>query len=152
MSLEQNDKKIKSSSGPEAKAALLNKNRGFKAILTDLIFASALSLLIVLLILLIWQLVLLNNSYNLSNRSIAIEKSQRVGEISQDLSPTYPITDKTYSKNFYIAASKNGTKYYYQNCTGLGRIKPENLTFFASERQAEGVGYTLAKNCQKPQK
>ena len=122
MSLEQNDKKIK-----------------YLAVL-----ASG------LLIWLIWQLVLLNNSYNLSNRPIVIERSQRVGEISQESPTTHPATPKTYSKNFYIAASKTGTKYYYQNCAGLGRIKPENLTFFTSERQAEGAGYTIAKNCQKP--
>jgi len=108
------------------------------------------ALAISLFVLLVWQLVLLNNSYNLSNWPIVIEKSQRVGEISQDLLTTHPDTTKNYPKFFYIAASKTGTKYYYQNCVGLGRIKPENLTFFTSERQAEGVGYTLAKNCKKP--
>ena len=122
MSLEQNDKKIKYLAG----------------------------LALILLAWLVWQLVLLNNSYNLSNRPIIIEKSQRVGEISLESPPNHPAETKTLPKNFYIAASKTGTKYYYQNCAGLGRIKPENLTFFTSERQAEGIGYTLAKNCQKP--
>ena len=122
MSLEQNDKKIKYLALPA----------------------------IGLFVWLVWQLVFLNNSYNLTNRSIVIEKSQRVGEISQESPTTHPSEAKTYPKNFYIAASKTGTKYYYQNCAGLGRIKPQNLTFFTSESQAERAGYVLAKNCQKP--
>ncbi len=122
MSLEQNDKKIKYLALPA----------------------------IGLFVWLVWQLVFLNNSYNLTNRSIVIEKSQRVGEISQDSTTAHPTGVKTYPKNFYIAASKTGTKYYYQNCAGLGRIKPQNLTFFTSESQAERAGYALAKNCQKP--
>ena len=142
MSLEQNAKKIKP--WPE-----LNSEKDLRPLY--LVFG-LIGLMSGLFIWLIWQLVLLNNSYNLSNRPILIEKSQRVGEISQETTATHFTTAKTYPKNFYIAASKTGTKYYYQNCAGLNRIKSENLTFFTSERQAEGAGYTLAKNCQKPQK
>jgi hypothetical protein len=140
MSLEQNAKKIKPQ--PE-----LNPE---KDLMPFYLFFGLMGLISSLFIWLIWQLVFLNNSYNLSNRPIVIEKSQRVGEISQEPQAAHPSETKNYPKNFYIAASKTGTKYYYQNCAGLGRIKPENLTFFASERQAEGAGYTLARNCQKP--
>lgn len=140
MSLEQNDKKIK----PQPETSSLKESRS-----SYLVFGPV-GVMLGLFVWLIWQLVLLNNLYNLFNRPILIQKSQRVGEIGQVSPATHPTIAKTYPKNFYIAASKSGTKYYYQNCAGLGRIKPENLTFFTSERQAEGVGYTLAKNCQKP--
>ena len=142
MSLEQNAKKIKPQPEPDPEKDLVPPYFVFGLI----------GLMSGLFVWLIWQLVLLNNSYNLSNRPILIEKSQRVGEISQESPATHPAPTKTSPKNFYIAASKTGTKYYYQNCSGLNRIKSENLTFFASEGQAEGAGYTLAKNCQKPQK
>lgn len=48
-----------------------------------------------------------------------------------------------------IAASKNGTKYYYLHCSGLGRIKDENRVYFANFGEAEQAGYELAKNCEK---
>jgi len=121
MSLKQNDKKIKVLS--------------LLALLTVLVLGAGL----------IYQLMSINNRYNLSNILIGIETSQRVGEIRVDKGKDSP-------KDFYIAASKSGTKYYYKNCSGLGRIKPENLTFFNSESLAERAGYGLAKNCKKPLK
>jgi hypothetical protein len=48
-----------------------------------------------------------------------------------------------------IVASKNGTKYYYQGCSGLNRIKQENRVYFSDFRVAEEAGYELAKNCEK---
>ncbi len=52
-------------------------------------------------------------------------------------------------KNFHIAASKGGSKYYYSHCSGLSRIKSENLVYFVTELEAETAGYELAKNCKK---
>lgn len=49
-----------------------------------------------------------------------------------------------------VIASKLGTKYYYPNCSGLGRIKPENWVIFPSKTAAEEAGLELAKNCKKP--
>lgn len=96
-----------------------------------------------LLVLGVGQIIIIDKAYNSSLVSISIERSQKIGQTIN-----YP-AEKT-QESFYIAASKSGTKYYYRNCAGLGRIKPENLTFFGSESQAEGAGYSLAKNCQKP--
>ncbi len=45
-----------------------------------------------------------------------------------------------------FAGSKNGTKYYTPGCSGLDRIKPENLIWFESEEDATLQGYTPA-NC-----
>ncbi|MBX4216090.1 hypothetical protein KW797_04020 [Candidatus Parcubacteria bacterium] len=46
-----------------------------------------------------------------------------------------------------VYASKNGTKYYFQGCSGLDRIKKENLISFKSEEEAKRAGLTLASGC-----
>lgn len=48
-----------------------------------------------------------------------------------------------------VHASKNGTKYHYPYCPGAKQIKEENKITFASAREAEASGYTLAGNCAK---
>lgn len=50
--------------------------------------------------------------------------------------------------NGSIVVSKNGTKYYTPGCSGIKRIKPENIISFASPQEAEKAGYTKAKNCK----
>ncbi|MEK7661912.1 MAG: hypothetical protein AAB355_00200 [Patescibacteria group bacterium] len=46
-----------------------------------------------------------------------------------------------------VLASKGGSKYYFPWCGGVSRIKKENLVSFATPREAEQSGYTLAANC-----
>jgi hypothetical protein len=48
----------------------------------------------------------------------------------------------------HVVASKNGTRYYYPWCGGVGRIKPENLVSFPSPEAAELAGLTLASGCK----
>jgi hypothetical protein len=43
-----------------------------------------------------------------------------------------------------FAGSKNGTKYYAPGCTGLNRIKPENIIWFQNAEDATLQGYTPA--------
>lgn len=38
--------------------------------------------------------------------------------------------------------SKNGTKYYRENCAAVKRIKPENYIWFRNSEEAELQGYT----------
>lgn len=47
-----------------------------------------------------------------------------------------------------IVASKNGTKYYFIWCGGVGRINEENKVYFSTEAEAKESGYELAVNCQ----
>jgi hypothetical protein len=47
-----------------------------------------------------------------------------------------------------VAASKNGTKYYFPNCSGLKRVKAENLIWFESEAKAQAAGLSLASGCR----
>ncbi|USN87887.1 MAG: hypothetical protein H6779_00385 [Candidatus Nomurabacteria bacterium] len=46
-----------------------------------------------------------------------------------------------------IVASKNGTRYYLSTCSGVKRIKPENIVTFSTKAAAEAAGYTKAANC-----
>jgi hypothetical protein len=98
-----------------------------------------LSCLLIIFLIQFYLLVEKNSIYNLD---IIFSKSERVGDIN--------LKKVGIHENFYIAASKSGTKYYYVNCAGLSRIKPENLVYFGSEVEAEAKGYSLAQNCKKP--
>lgn len=60
--------------------------------------------------------------------------------------------DTKFSKDLQkgeVLASKNGTKYYFPGCSGVSRIKPENIVYFGSEKDALAKGLVLAKNCVK---
>lgn len=47
-----------------------------------------------------------------------------------------------------IVASKNGTKYYFNWCSGINRIKEENRIYFESEEKAREEGYEIASGCK----
>ena len=47
-----------------------------------------------------------------------------------------------------VVASSHGKRYYYPSCSGAGRISAANLITFASPREAEAAGYTLANSCR----
>ncbi len=55
---------------------------------------------------------------------------------------------ETSSKGASVIASKNGTKYYYENCKGASRISAANRMTFASAKEAERAGYALASGCR----
>ena len=44
-------------------------------------------------------------------------------------------------------ASRNGSKYYYNWCSGVNRIKKANKIWFKSELEAIELGYEPSKNC-----
>lgn len=47
-----------------------------------------------------------------------------------------------------VAASRNGTRYYYPWCGGINRIKEANKIWFESEKEAEAAGYSIASGCE----
>lgn len=49
------------------------------------------------------------------------------------------------TKTGNFLGSKNGTKYYTPNCSGVSRINPENIIWFTSEEDARLQGYSPAK-------
>jgi hypothetical protein len=53
---------------------------------------------------------------------------------------------KPASSGGKIMASKNGTKYYFDSCSEVKRIKPENLVYFSTEADAKANGYD-ASSC-----
>jgi hypothetical protein len=46
-----------------------------------------------------------------------------------------------------LVAAKGGTKYYFPWCSGVSRIKEENMVWFDSYEQAQMAGYSAAANC-----
>lgn len=57
---------------------------------------------------------------------------------------TMPKEAVSEGKQGMFAGSKNGTKYYTPGCTGLDRIKPENIIWFTDAQDATLQGYTAA--------
>lgn len=47
-----------------------------------------------------------------------------------------------------VVASQSGTRYYFPDCPGAGRISEANKVWFVSAAAAEAAGYTLAANCR----
>ncbi len=50
--------------------------------------------------------------------------------------------------NNQLVGSKNGKKYYYTWCSGVGKISPSNLIYFSSKEEAEARGYTPSATCK----
>lgn len=67
------------------------------------------------------------------------------GALSGDTSSK---TSLTLPKSGAYVASKNGTKYYSLDCSGVSRIKEENKIWFDTAESAESAGYSLAVACQ----
>ncbi len=65
------------------------------------------------------------------------------GAQGRTLEPLKPLT----AGDSKFVASKNGKRYYLPWCSGVERIKPENLIGFASREEAEARGLTPAANC-----
>ena len=78
---------------------------------------------------------------------VRIEYAQQ-GSISEKTQNTS--ADETVStyQSGTIIASKNGTKYYFPDCRGVGNIKEENKIFFQSENEAVSAGYSKASGCK----
>ncbi len=47
-----------------------------------------------------------------------------------------------------LEASRTGTVYYYPWCSGVAKISPQNVRWFASEKAAQAAGFRPAKNCK----
>lgn len=46
-----------------------------------------------------------------------------------------------------VVASKSGKTYYFPWCSGISRIKPENMRWFSTVLEAQKYGLKQAKNC-----
>ena len=85
-----------------------------------------------------------------------------LGRLSVDIRPAAPVSiidtasglDSVAEKptaadhsDKRVAASRNGTTYYYSWCSGLKRIKDENKIWFPTKEAAEKAGLRQAANC-----
>ncbi len=76
-----------------------------------------------------------------SQVALTLTKESGVVDDSPFISHPDQITGDT------VAASRNGTRYYYLHCSGIARINEENLLFFKSSQHAQFSGYLRAANC-----
>ncbi len=87
-------------------------------------------------------------SFGLGRQSVnllpaAVSVGVSIGTSSDFVVSTATIGGETES----VYASKNGTKYYYTDCSGLARISEQNKITFGSALEAEAAGYGKASNC-----
>lgn len=90
-------------------------------------------------------------SFGLSEASSILEANSKLFWQENYTDPVFTMLDPDHKEgeSNQVAASINGTKYYFLHCSGLNRIKAENLVYFSSEEAAKRAGYDLASNCQK---
>jgi len=90
-------------------------------------------------------------AFGLGRLSIS-QKSNSVKIIQPTKSSTSTIPqNKILEKaigNGAVIASKSGEAYHLPWCSGPSRIKPENIIWFKSSKEAEEAGYRPAKNCK----
>lgn len=55
--------------------------------------------------------------------------------------------DDEIKERRYVA-SKNGKMYYSAGCSGVKRIKPENMIWFNTKEDAEKAGYSISALCK----
>ena len=65
--------------------------------------------------------------------------------LEEDLTETYTAASGLPG---LVAASRNGTRYYYPWCGGLNRVKEANKVWFDSEEAAAAAGYIIASGCE----
>lgn len=80
--------------------------------------------------------------------NIAVKEDVQIEEPQSQKTTTQSNDIKSDSVTGKIVASKNGKRYYYPNCGGINRIKPENRIYFDTNEQAESKGLTLASGCK----
>lgn len=78
-----------------------------------------------------------DNTYTPDNSKVVAKTSQ--SNVKQN--------ETTNTLNQGFVASKNGTKYYPNDCAGAKRIKLENQIIFITAHEAEDAGYEAATNC-----
>lgn len=69
------------------------------------------------------------------------------GEESSVKESAQTTNQPTATKETKYLASKNGKRYYLPECSGVKRIKPENIITFSTKEAAQAAGYTKAVNC-----
>lgn len=97
----------------------------------------------------VWIVVLsLINSYILGFIS---QSNNDFQDLVIDKNPEINLNPENISKNIEekgsVVASKNGTKYYFVDCSGVNRIKEENKIYFKSVDEAVEDGYEKASSC-----
>lgn len=75
-----------------------------------------------------------------------LQTAQTIQTVQTSTKSPLTQTSQTGARGEYVA-SKNGTKYYLPNCSGVKRIAEANKIWFATKADAEARGLTPAANC-----
>jgi hypothetical protein len=75
-----------------------------------------------------------------------IPKNSANSVLSEENSTSTKIAQN--SQNGAFIASKNGTKYYPNGCSGINKIKVENRINFTTEQEALASGRTKSSTCK----
>jgi hypothetical protein len=95
--------------------------------------------------------------FGLGRLSTAGETNPIIIQTGESATPQFPISNSApqtltgaeNSSSGNIVASKNGTKYYFSWCSGVGRIQDQNKVYFTTEQEAIDAGYSKASGCDK---
>lgn len=86
-------------------------------------------------------------SYILGSTNSISPKTQPV-IIAGDIETYEEIMSRVSKTTGVVFGSINGTKFYYDNCSGGKSIKNENRIWFETIAEAIAAGYTQATNCK----
>lgn len=87
-------------------------------------------------------------SYGLGKASNSQNQSQEVVINLIEPREQKMVSEEPIIQEKRYVGSRNGSKYHLPWCSGAQRIKEENKVWFGSKSEAEGRGYTPAKNCE----
>ena len=87
--------------------------------------------------------------FGLGRLSAAFEAPNDTIRIEEVALPALAGEQALQAGEMRFVGSKNGTIYHLSSCSGASRIKEENKIWFSSKEEAEGLGYTPAKNCKE---
>lgn len=90
-------------------------------------------------------------SFSLGRLSISSQNQEGVRIVNQGAeikTNTAKVLDSVNIEEESVVASKNGTVYYLPWCSGVSRIKPENLVHFSSAIEARKQGYLPSSTCK----
>lgn len=68
--------------------------------------------------------------------------------IAGDIETYEDVMSRVNTSTGLVFGSINGTKFYYDNCSGGKSIKNENKIWFETIAEAIAAGYTQATNCK----
>jgi len=90
-----------------------------------------------------------NTGQNNIEQTVNQNSAKQNANSEENKSSANQIGNTLSSEKGIVVASRNGTKYYWPWCSGVSKIKPENLIWFKSEAEAKAAGYAPSSDFTK---